>query len=240
MQQGRRGEAVAELELALSEDAGNPELHLERARALAALGLASALDAYQLAALNAEVLGRRPPDEREAFGRLSPRVRTVVSAATGLEGPGAGRYRHAFAQYLTERKLWAQALRQWQMVLVEEPKNATAHFGHGVALDALGARDQAVEAYREAVALDAGSVAMRLRLAQGLWQTDQYYQAMNEWRTVLGQAPGNVEARLALARAHVRTGNPAEASHEYQRLRQIAPNRSEVQEELARLGRAAR
>jgi tetratricopeptide (TPR) repeat protein len=237
-QQGRGREAAGELERALTEDPGNPELHLELANVLAALGDARALDSYQLASLNAEVIGRRPPDQRDVFGPLPPRARTIVSDAVGPQGTTPGRYRHAFAEYLADRKLWSQALRQWQLVLADEPKNATAQFGRGVALDALGARDQAVDAYREAVALDGRSLTMRLRLAQALWQTDQYYQAMNEWRTVLGHAPGNVEARLALARAHVRTGNPREAAAEYQRLLLIAPERPEARQELIRLGAA--
>jgi tetratricopeptide (TPR) repeat protein len=96
-----------------------------------------------------------------------------------------------------------------------------------------------VKAYREAVALD-GSVPNRLRFAQALWQTDQYYQAMNDWRAILGRSPGYVDARLALARAYVRIGSLSDASLEYQRLIQIAPTRPEARQELARLPRAAR
>jgi cytochrome c-type biogenesis protein CcmH/NrfG len=79
-----------------------------------------------------------------------------------------------------------------------------------------------------------------LRFAQALWQTDQYYQAMNEWRAVLSRSPGNVDARLLLARAYVRTGNLSEAAAEYRRLIQISPARTEARQELARLPSAAR
>jgi Tfp pilus assembly protein PilF len=87
------------------------------------------------------------------------------------------------------------------------------------------------------VALDGNSVTFRLRLAQRLWETEQYYQAMNEWRTVLAQAPGTLEARLALARAYVKSGSRAEAVAEYRRLLLIAPDQPEVRRELERLGR---
>jgi tetratricopeptide (TPR) repeat protein len=234
-QQGRPRDAVAELQRALANDAANPELHLQRAVALAELGDAGAVDAYQLAALNADALSRRPSAERQLFGPLPSRLRAVVAEAVGPEGMAQVRYHEAFAQYLTERKRWDQALRQWQMVVDAAPKNAAAHFGRGVALEALGARERAVEAYREAVGLDPNNVALRLRFADVLWQTDQYYQAINEWRTVLGRAPGNVDARLALARAYVRTGSHSEASHEYQQLLLIDPSRSEARHELARL-----
>jgi tetratricopeptide (TPR) repeat protein len=110
-------------------------------------------------------------------------------------------------------------------------------FGRAVALDAVGAHDQAVEAYRRAVALDGDNVAFRLRLARRLWETDQYYQAINEWRTVLGRAPGNIEARLALARAYVRVGSRAEAVTEYRQLLRIVPDSVQLPADLAHLGR---
>ena len=238
LRQGRGREALAELDNALTQDVANPELHLGRAGALAALGDASAADAYRLAVLNAEVRAGQVADV-QPFGPLPPRAQVLVSEATGGQLIAPSRYRRALAQYLTDRKLWDEARQQWEMVLRETPTDAAAHFAHGLALDGLGARDQAVEAYRRAVALDANSVQFRLRLAQRLWETDQYYQAMNEWRTILAQAPGNLEARLALARAYLRTGQRNEAVLEYQRLLQIAPDQPEVRRELARLGLGA-
>jgi len=236
LRQGSGREALGELEKALTQDAANPELHLDRARSLAALGDASALDAYRLAVVNAEARTRQVADGQQLFGPLPPRALALVSDATGGQRRIApSRYRRALARYLTDRKLWDEALKQWEIVLGEVPTDAAAHFAHGVALDGVRARDQAVEAYRRAVALDGNSVAFRLRLAQRLWETEQYYQAMNEWRGVLAQAPGNLEARLALARAYVKSGSRTEAVLEYRRLLQIAPDQPEVQRELARL-----
>jgi len=143
------------------------------------------------------------------------------------------------AQYLTDHELWESALNQWTRLAADAPKNPAAHFGRGIALEALGARERAVEAYREAVALD-GSVTARAHLARALWQTDQYYQAMNEWRAILNRSPGHIDARLALARAYVKTGSLSEAAAEYQHLVQIAPDRPEARQELARLPRAPR
>ena len=240
LEQGRTRESIVELERALTQDSGNPVLHLERARALASLGEAAALDAYQLAVTNAEVMARRPAKDREPFGRLTPRVQALVDDVVQRDGGPVDRYRQTFAQYLTERKLWEQALTQWTALLGDSPNNPTAHFGRAVCLEALGARERAVEAYREAVALDANNVPLRLRFADSLWRTDQYHQAINEWRAVLGRAPGNVDARLALARAYVRTGSLSEASHEYQHVLLIDPSRSEARQELARLPRTAR
>ena len=60
----------------------------------------------------------------------------------------------------------------------------------------------------QTLALHGTRSAVPLRLARRLWETEHYYQAMNEWRSVLGQDPGNLEARLGLARAAAKAGGP--------------------------------
>ena len=134
------------------------------------------------------------------------------------------------------RKLWEQALAEWDAVLAAGPGDGEAHFGRGTVLDALGRANPALEEYRQAVALDGTRSAFRLRLAQRLWETEQYYQAMNEWRSVLGQEPGNIEARLGLARAAAKAGDRAAAVQEYRHILQIAPDQPEARRELPRLG----
>jgi Tfp pilus assembly protein PilF len=123
-------------------------------------------------------------------------------------------------------------------VLAEAPRDAEAHFSHGSVLDGLGTGDRALQAYRQAVALDGTRIVFRLRLAQRLWEAEQYYQAMNEWRSVLAQDPGNIEARLGLARASAKAGDRLGAAQEYARILQIAPDQPEARREMARLGRA--
>jgi Flp pilus assembly protein TadD len=125
-------------------------------------------------------------------------------------------------------------------VLAERTKDAEAQFFRGVALDGLGDRARALEAYRQAVSLDGGRSAFRLRLARRLWETEQYYQAMYEWRRVLALDPGNLEARLGLARAAVKAGDRAAAAQEYRHILQIAPDQPEARRELSRLGGPSR
>ncbi|MFZ1061589.1 MAG: tetratricopeptide repeat protein, partial [Candidatus Rokuibacteriota bacterium] len=229
--------AIPDLDAALRQDPENPELHLARAQALAARGDPTALEAYRAAVLHAEARTRERADGPLPFGVGAPRARALVVEVLGPdERIRPLRYRRALAQYLTDRKLWLQALREWEAVLAEAPRDPAAHSSRGVALDGLGARDQALEAYRQAVALDGRSVLFRLRLAERLWETDQYYQAINEWRAVLSQEPGHVEARLALARAYVRIGERVEAFRQYQRVLQITPDQPEARRGLARLG----
>jgi tetratricopeptide (TPR) repeat protein/O-antigen ligase len=226
-------EALTAIEQALAQDTDNPELHLARAEALAALGDAGALTAYRLAVLKAEVPGGRPADR--PFGALSPRAQALV--ARGLQAPlGPVRYHRALARYLTDQKRWEPALAEWDAVLAAGPAEAEDHYARGVVLDALGQGAPALQEYRQAVALDGTRSAFRLRLARRLWETEQYYQAMNEWRSVLGQEPGNLEARLGLARAAAKAGDRAVAAQEYRHILQIAPDQPEARRELGGLG----
>jgi tetratricopeptide (TPR) repeat protein len=196
-----------------------------------------ALEAYRGAVAKAEARAAREPQEALAFALAEPRAQRLAARALG-QGPSVGvaRYRAALAQYLTDRGRWAEALREWDVVIAASSEDSLAHFSRGMVLDGLGARDQALEAYRRAVALDGRSVRFRLRLAQSLWQVEQYHQAMNEWRTVIGQEPGNLEARLALARVHLQLGERVEAVRQYERVLQIAPAHPEARQAFVRLG----
>ena len=234
LRQSRPREALAEIGEAVARDPDDPELYLVRGQALTALGDPAALDAYRLAVLKATVRPARTTDWKP-FGSLPLRAQALVSRVLRNQ-TGAGRYHRALARYLTDRQLWYQALPEWDTVLGEAPGDAEAHFFRGVVLDGLGARERALQAYRQAVALDGTRSAFRLRLAQRLWETEQYYQAMNEWRSVLGREPGTIEARLGLARAAAKAGDRAAAAQEYRHILQIAPDQPEARRELARLG----
>src|SRR5260370_30072675 len=95
-------EALRDVERALAQDPNNPELHLVRAEALAALGDATALTAFRLAVLKAEMPAGRPADR--PFGALPPRVETLVSPA--LAGPAGPAPDHpALAPHLLRRAL---------------------------------------------------------------------------------------------------------------------------------------
>ncbi len=237
MRLGDHRGAALELDIALRHDSENPELHLMRALALAGLGDPDALEAYRLAVLKAEARARQPAHDDSPFRAASVRARALVAERLGQgRRTPVVRYRSALAQYLTERKLWQPALQEWDAVLVEAPLDPLAHFSRGLALEALGDGLGALEAYRRAVALDGRSARFRLRFAQRLWETGQYYQAINEWRAVTAQEPGSVEARLALARAYAKVGERIQAVREYQHVLMIEPNHAEARLGLARLG----
>lgn len=236
MRAGDHQRATVELDAALRNDPENPELHLARAQALAARGDPAALDAHIAAVLTADARSRQPAQDPLPFQIKAFRARVLAfERLNPSERIRALGYRRALAQYLTERKLWDQALREWKTLLAETPMDALAHFSMGVALDGLGARDQALEAYRKAVSLDARSVRFRLQLAQSLWETGRHFQAIEEWLAITTEQRGNVEAHLALARAYLRIGAKTEAFREYERILQVAPDHPEARQGLARL-----
>jgi tetratricopeptide (TPR) repeat protein len=95
--------------------------------------------------------------------------------------------------------------------------------------------DEALEDYRAAVALDPNAARYRRRLADRLWQSEQYFQAINEWQTIRSQAPDDLETRLALARALEKVGQPVEAYREYRDVLGRIPGQPEAARAVARL-----
>jgi len=232
----RRGDAARAFEV-LDAAPGDPELLLLRAQALSTAGDAAALDAYRAAVGSAEKLAaRRATDPLPAD---APRARALVASVQGRDAGRVVRYRRALAEFLSDRQLWEQSAREWDGVIAEAPGDPTAHHERALALRGAGRTAEALEESRRAVALDGSSVPFRMALAQNLWESEQYYQAMNEWRAVLSGEPGNIEARLALARALRRAGDRASAVIEYRRVLDLAPGNADASRGLAALARSA-
>ena len=59
-----------------------------------------------------------------------------------------------FAIEATELQLWNEAVFRWERVLEIDPQYAQAHNNLGVAYEALGKTDEAIEAYKRATELD--------------------------------------------------------------------------------------
>ena len=74
-----------------------------------------------------------------------------------------------------------------------------------------------------------------MALARLLWDTRQYYQAMNEWRAVLVEEPQNVEALVRLAEGHLKEGDRVAAFLRFQAVLQIAPDNAVARREVAKL-----
>lgn len=240
--------AVVEADRALARAPGNLELQVVRAQALAAIGDPIALELFRAAALRADMLPREaahdplpfklrasgaPVSDSTPYRSGLARLRALVVERVGQDVTSV-RYHRLLGQYLVERRLWDQAGAEWDLILAAAPKDAEAHFVRGEVWRALGNRERAIAQFREAVALDARP-AFRLALARLLWDTEQYYQAMNEWTEVLARAPLDVEALLGLGRARLKEGDRLAAFHLFQRVLEVAPDNPVARGEVAKL-----
>jgi tetratricopeptide (TPR) repeat protein len=226
--------ALAQIDAALAGSPGNPELLLTRARALATLGRPEALAAFSEALKSAQA--RQSAGEHLVFTDEAPALRAIVSSRLGAEAVlSTARYRRALAQRLGDEGQWPAALAEWERARAEGPLDAAGHFAHAQALEATGERERALEAYRQAVALDPRAVTYRVRLAERLWEGEQYIQGLAEWQRLVEQEPRNVEMRVALARAYLKTGDRDRALGEYRRVLSLEPRHAEARQVLARL-----
>jgi tetratricopeptide (TPR) repeat protein len=232
---GRAGavdDALAVLREAVAADPGNAELQRALGVALARRNDPGALDHLRRAVSVTERLG--DAEERRPFVVNDPRLAGLIARiARDLDRPQ--RYRRALAVYLTDRSLWDQALVEWRVLVRDEPKNGEARFGIGRAREGAGALDEALEDYRAAVTLEPNATRYRRRLAEQLWQSEQYFQAINEWQIVKSQAPDDLGTRLALARAREKVGQPVEAYREYREVLARAPGQPEAARAVTRL-----
>ncbi len=226
--------ALAQMDAALAGSPGHPELLLIRARALAALGRPEALASFSEALQSAQA--RQRAGERLVFADEAPALRAIVSSRLGGDSRlSTARYRRALAQRLSDEGQWPAARAEWDRALAEGPLDAAGHFAHAQALEATGERTRALEAYGQAVALDARAVAYRVRLAERLWEAEQYVQGLAEWQRLVEQEPRNVQMRVALARAYLKTGDRDRALGEYRRVLSLEPGHGEARQLVARL-----
>ena len=232
---GRHGqdeEAVAVLRQALRAPQENAELHRALGLALARRG-----DPAALAHLRRAVAAMERHPGAAASGPFDLREARVAAWAQREAGDDLTRlttYRRSLARYLGERRLWEQAIVEWQTISREVPKDAEARHGLGLAYEGLGANDTALEHLRAAVALEPRVARYRERLARRLWASEQYFQAINEWREVKTLAPADLDARLSLARAYEKVGERSTAYNEYRGILDVSPTHPAATQALAR------
>lgn len=236
MRQSDHPGALRELGAAMQVYPDNPDLHLAAAESLDVLREPVALEMYRTALAKAEDRVQRAKSA-SAFAGYGGRLGELAARHAPIDTAAPlAPYRRGLARYLAQRELWRQALQQSEALIAELPRDATAHFVKGQALEALNRPDEAVEAYGNAVASEANNPAIRLRLARLLIHMKQPFQAIHQWNAVLATDPGNLEAALGIARAHLERGAHLEAFRAYQQVLAIAPDNAEARRVLIRFG----
>ena len=121
---------------------------------------------------------------------------------------------------------------------------AAIHFELARVRDQLGRRAEseirrleyhgrAIEGYREALGVDPGLIAARMRLANLLLETGKVFDAVHEAESVIRSRPSDVESRLLLSRAYRQWGDRTRAEQELNEALRLEPNHSFA---LVRLG----
>lgn len=155
LKSGLAAAAQSELEEALRADARNPELQRALGERRAARGDPDALDNFRFALMAAEERARVRPTPAP-FIVKDERLLGIAQRRAGQDWTSPARYRRALARYLLERTLWEQAAQEWQRLALDDPKDADARFSLGLALEGAGHGPEALERYRQAVALAPG------------------------------------------------------------------------------------
>ena len=107
------------------------------------------------------------------------------------------------------------AEREWRTVTELLPHSASAWYGLGNVLDAIGKAGEALDCFHKALSLRPGAVEARNGLGLTLASQGRTADAVKEYRAAIRQKPDFAEARVNLGLALAKEGKLAEAMNEY-------------------------
>jgi len=96
-----------------------------------------------------------------------------------------------------------------------KPEAPSAAYNVGIALEMLGRRDEALDTYRAALAIDYAYAPAHIRIGAIRYQSGRTQDAIAEYKKGLQLAPGLVRARCELGRMLTETNQPSEAINEF-------------------------
>ncbi len=116
-----------------------------------------------------------------------------------------------------------------------DPKLPMAHYLYGNALLTLGHRDEAMQCFREELAIDPNEFGSNLYLGVLLNQGEQYKEAVPYLTRALQVRPGEPAVRYQLAMVQIGTGDLEPARKSLEALLKDHPNFLDAHVSLARL-----
>lgn len=141
--------------------------------------------------------------------------------------------------YETEQR-WSEAFSAYSEVIKRDPANALAHYRLGVVSEKLGASDQALKSYQEALRLNPGMSEASHTLEgyyvnQGVAQrrNNQLDAAIQSFRQALIFSPSSANVHFELGQTLEQRGQISEAISEYQEAITHDPNKSAAHLSLA-------
>jgi tetratricopeptide (TPR) repeat protein len=148
--------------------------------------------------------------EYQEVRRLAPDYEAVVRTNLGV--------------LAAEQEDWAEAIRQFREALAIDPNQANALVGLGPACFAAGRIDDAIVAFRRALAAGVGPEApLRRSLAMAYLEAGLEDDARREAEAALRLVPADVGNVLALARVASAQGETEEAERLFAQARRLAP-----------------
>lgn len=163
----------------------------------------------------------------QARASLSPRTATILAATAATIVIAA-----MTARTLTRNRDYRSATAMWTSVVAARPGHARAWNYFGVAVHSTRP-DDAIDAYRRAIALDPDEVGTYINFATLLVNLDRHEEAIEPFKAYLAAHPDEAKYRANLAYALMSVGRRDEAFVEY-----AATVRSDPDHFNARIGYA--
>jgi tetratricopeptide (TPR) repeat protein len=155
--------------------------------------------------------------------------------------PGDARARYYLGRTKYNEKRFDEAVRAFTECLKLDAKNVKAADNLGLAYEALGKTEDALAAYRNAVALDAGTVTRSLgpylNLGTLLAENDRASEALPYLEQAVQIAPGDGRAHRELGKAYMAVNRLEEAQRELEKAVTIEPESAPAHFLLAQVDR---
>ncbi len=132
------------------------------------------------------------------------------------------------AARLIERDKPDEALALLDQALAEKPKNHEFHYGRGVALEALGRTDEALEAWKQAVSIEPGYFAALNGIGAIQLDKKNYAEAVDAFQKALQSKADFADAHYNLGLALDGLGEPQKALQALAEARNLAPEDFDV------------
>jgi tetratricopeptide (TPR) repeat protein len=97
-----------------------------------------------------------------------------------------------------------------------KPEAPSTAYNVGIALEMLGPRDESLDAYHAASAIDSSYAPAYLRIGAVHYLSGNIHDAIEQYKTGLQLAPGLARARCELARMLMEANQPVDAVNQYQ------------------------
>jgi len=144
------------------------------------------------------------------------------------------------AQTYENEQRWSEAFSAYSEVIKQDPSNALAHYRIGVVSQKLGAMDQAIQSYQEALRLnpglsEAGAALEGYYTNRGVAQriNNQLPEAVQSLRQALTYNASSASAHFELGQTLEQSGQIQEALAEYQEAVKLDPDKSAAHLRLA-------